>query len=286
MIFSFSLKYWIIKFIEKLPLLQIIIYNNLSKFKFLFPHDKDYLALKLLFKVNEKRDFIDVGGNIGLSVIGFRELGFTKNKILIFEPDIYLINSYLKKLNKYYKNLLIYKFGLSNKNEEKILFKAFYKNKLFHFNNSFDKNYIKNKIKQNYPKKFKQFHFNTQKFNLKKFDNLKLNTNACFVKIDVEGFDHKVIDGMKNFIKQNKPVLLIEYNHSNFIYIYKKIKIDYDCYRFDIEKNFLIKLNNKNINKLLKGSILEEKYSKNSVNLFYIHKTFKLPHFDLDIKKI
>ena len=49
MIFSFSFKYWIIKFIEDLPLLQILIYNNLSKFKFLFPHDKDYLALKLLF---------------------------------------------------------------------------------------------------------------------------------------------------------------------------------------------------------------------------------------------
>ena len=152
MIFSFSLKYWIIKFIEELPLLQILIYNNLSKFKFLFPHDKDYLALKLLFNYNEKRDFIDVGGNIGLSAIGFRELGFKKNKIIIFEPDIYLINKYLKKIKKYYKNLFIYKFGLSNKNEKKILFKAFYKKRFFHFNSSFDKEYIKSKIKHNYPR--------------------------------------------------------------------------------------------------------------------------------------
>ena len=98
MIFSFSLKYWIIKFIEEFPLLQIFIYNNLSKFKFLFPHDKDYLALKLLFKTNERKDFIDVGGNIGLSAIGFRELGFKKNKILIYEPDIYLINIYHNRL--------------------------------------------------------------------------------------------------------------------------------------------------------------------------------------------
>ena len=28
------------------------------------------------------RDFIDVGGNIGLSTIGFRELGFKNNKII------------------------------------------------------------------------------------------------------------------------------------------------------------------------------------------------------------
>ena len=58
-----NLKYRLVKFIEQLPFLQIFIYNNLSKFKFLFPHDKDYLALKLIFKPDEKRDFIDVGFN-------------------------------------------------------------------------------------------------------------------------------------------------------------------------------------------------------------------------------
>ena len=273
MIFSFSIKYWIIKFIEEIPLVQIFIYNNLSKFKFLFPHDKDYLALKLLFNLNEKKDFIDVGGNIGLSAIGFRELGFKKNKIIIFEPDIYLINEYLNKIKKYYKNLHIHKFGLSNKNEEKILFKAFYKKRFFHFNNSFDKEYIKNKIKQNYPRKFKQFQFNSQKFKLKKFDNLKLKTNACFIKIDVEGFDHNVIHGMNNFIKKNKPVLLIEYNNSNFKFIYSRLKIDYYCYIYDIESNSLIKLKKKDIKKLEMGKILEEKYSKNSVNIFYINKS-------------
>ena len=273
MIFSFSLKYWIIKFIEELPLLQIFIYNNLSKFKFLFPHDKDYLALKLLFNLNEKRDFIDVGGNIGLSAVGFRELGFKKNKIIIFEPDTYLINKYLKKIKKYYKNLFIHKFGLSNKNEEKILFKAFYKKRFFHFNNSFDKEYIKSKIKHNYPKKFKKFKFNSQKFKIKKFDNLKIKTNACFIKIDVEGFDHNVIYGMNNFIKKNKPVLLIEYNYSNFKFIYNRLKIDYYCYIYDIESNNLIKLKKKDIKELKMGKILEEKYSKNSVNIFYVNKS-------------
>ena len=70
------LKHKIIKTIEKIPLLQIFIYNNLRYFKFLFPHDKDYYALKLLFKSSERRSFADIGGNIGLSSIGFRELGF------------------------------------------------------------------------------------------------------------------------------------------------------------------------------------------------------------------
>jgi len=269
-------KYRTVKFIEQMPLLQIYIYNNLDKFKFLFPHDKDYLGLKLLFKKNEKRDFIDIGGNIGLSTIGFRELGFTKNNILIFEPDNFLFKNYLKKIKKLYKKIFIFEFGLSNKNEKKKLYKAFYKKKFFHFNNSFNKEYIKRKIKQNYPKIFNKFYFKSYIFALKKFDNLKVQSNACFVKIDVEGFDHKVIGGMKKFLKKQKPVLLIEYNHSNFSVIYDKLKIDYYCYIYDIEKNNFKKLLNRDIKKLKMGRILEKKYSKNSVNIFYISKKRKL----------
>lgn len=101
------LKHQLVKTIEKIPLLQIFIYNHLQYFRFLFPHDKDYYALQILFQKDEKRIFLDVGGNIGLSSIGFRELGFKKNKIYIFEPDEDLIEQYLKKLKK---NTMILKF--------------------------------------------------------------------------------------------------------------------------------------------------------------------------------
>lgn len=267
-----NLKYRIIKNIENLPIIQIFIYNNLEKLKFLFPHDKDYLALNILFEADEKRDFIDIGGNIGLSFIGFREIGFRSNKILVFEPDKFLINKYLIKLKKTYKKIHIFNFGLSNNNSKKKLFRAFYKKKFFHFNNSFDKKYILNKIKYNYPSIYDKFEIKSQTLTLKKFDNLNLSTNACFIKIDVEGFDHRVIDGMWNFIKLRRPVLLVEYNVSNFKKIYNKINKFYFCYRYDIDKNILLKLNKKQIKMLKSGKILEKKYKKNSVNIFYIDK--------------
>ena len=143
----FKLKYQVVKFIENIPLLQILIYNNLHKFKFLFPHDKDYLALKILFNKNEKRDFIDVGGNIGLSTIGFRELGFKNNNIHVFEPDKLLIRKYLKKLKKYYKGIVIYNFGLSSKNTKMKLYKAYYGGNYFHFNHTASSKYVSKFIK-------------------------------------------------------------------------------------------------------------------------------------------
>ena len=87
------LKHQLIKKIEKIPLLQIFIYNHLKFLNFLLPHDKDYYALKLLFQTNEERSFLDVGGNIGLSTLGFIKLGFNKNKIHLFEPDSNLLKN-------------------------------------------------------------------------------------------------------------------------------------------------------------------------------------------------
>ena len=268
-------KYKAVKFLEKIPIVQILIYNNLRYFKFLFPHDKDYLALRILFNKNEKRTFVDIGGNIGLSTIGFRELGFKNNQILIFEPDKLLIKKYLNNLKKYYSNLKIFPFGLSNKNEFKNLYKAHYHNLFIHFNNSFSKNYIINKIKNNYPNKYKQFKYKHNKYELKKFDDIKYKKKICFIKIDVEGYDHFVIEGMKKFLKKNKPIFLIEFNKSNFLRIWKNLKKNYYCYSFQFDKNNFKKLYNKHFNNLMNGKILDKNYSKNSINLFFIPKNLK-----------
>ena len=269
----FSLiKHRVIKVVEKIPLLQVLVYNNLQYFKFLFPHDKDYYALNLLFKKSEKRTFLDIGGNIGLSTIGFRELGFTKNKIIMFEPDKLLLKKYISKIKKNYSKIRVYPFGLSNKTEQKKLYRAYYKNTFFHFNNSFDLKYLREKLKHNYGDKSKFFKIKSQAFDLKKYDELKISDKICFIKIDVEGFDDLVLYGMRNFLKKNNPVILVEYNQSNFMKIYKFLKKKYNCFFYNFDENVLQKLSSEKILNLIKGKILENKYKKNSVNIFFIKK--------------
>ena len=268
-------KHKLIKKIEKIPLLQIFIYNYLRLFKFLFPHDKDYYALNLLFPNNEKRAFIDVGGNIGLSTIGFRELGFKYNNIFIFEPDKYLVNVYLKKIKREYKKLKIFSFGLSDRNTVKKFYKAYYKGKYFHFNNSFDKNYIKNKLIENYGDKSKKFLIKSSTLNIKKFDNLNIKEPICFIKIDVEGLDHLVLFGMKKCIQKFLPTILVEYNLNNFTKIFNFLKNKYNCFFYDFKKNNLIKLFQKQILNLKKDKILEKTFKKNSVNIYFIRKKIK-----------
>lgn len=269
------LKYSFVKFLEKIPIIQMFVYNNLIFFKFLLPQEKDYLGLKKLFNQNEKRTFVDVGGNIGLSTASFREMGFKKNQILIFEPDKSLIDKYLKKLEYYYKNIKIYPFGLSDKNEFRTLYQANYKNLFIHLNNSFSKEYILKKIKNNYPDKFSYFKYDKKKFQLKKFDSIRYKKKICFIKIDVEGLDHLVIYGMKNFLKKNKPIFLIEFNQSNFYKIWIKLKKNYNCYSYNIENKSFLSFSNIMIKKLINGHIFDKRYDKNSINLFLIPKNFK-----------
>lgn len=270
-----SLKYSLVKFLEKIPSIQMLVYNNLIFFKFLLPQDKDYLALKKLFKTNEKGTFVDVGGNIGLSSASFREIGFKKNEILIFEPNKLLIKNYLSKIKNHY-NLKIFPFGLSNKKEIKTLYQANYYNLPIHVNNSFSESYILEKIKNNYPKKYKNFKYTKKKYKLDKFDNVNYKKKISFIKIDVEGFDHLVIRGMQNFLKKNKPVFLIEFNKSNFYIIWEILNKNYDCFSYNIDKNNFKRLSKSDIEKLIKGKIYDKKYNKNSVNLFFIPENYKI----------
>ena len=94
----------------------------------------------------------------------------------------------------------------------------------------------------------------------------------CFIKIDVEGLDHLVLYGMKNCINKFKPVILVEYNMSNFTKIYNFLRNKYNCYFFDFNNNKLIKLSKIKIQKLKKGKILEQLFKKNSVNIFFLKK--------------
>ena len=80
------IKHRLVRLLEKIPIIQIFIYNNLRYFKFLFPHDKDYYALKLIFNMKEKRTFLDIGGNIGEFVLDYsdheRVKNLTENEVL------------------------------------------------------------------------------------------------------------------------------------------------------------------------------------------------------------
>ena len=81
--------------------------------------------------------------------------------------------------------------------------------------------------------------------------------------------------GCKNFWKKNKPVFLIEFNKSNFYIIWKILNKNYNCFLYNIDKDNFRRFSKTDIKKLLEGKIYDEKYNKNSINLFLIPQNYK-----------
>tara|TARA_S200000501_G_scaffold378869_1_gene444376 strand:+ start:3677 stop:4507 length:831 start_codon:yes stop_codon:yes gene_type:complete len=261
-----SLKFKLIRIIESNPLLNLVIYNNISFFKPFLPHEKDYYGIKLLINNRINDAIIDVGGNLGISAMGFRELGY-KNKIFLFEPNKYLFEKYINnKLIKDYKNIFAYNFALGFKEEIKDFYYPYYKKSCLHYFCSFDKKYIKNSLKITFNNK--KFRIINNPMKLKKFDKLSLMCRPKFIKIDVEGFDYEVLKGMKKNINKYKPIILVEFNKSNFFKI-KKFLNNYNVWVYFYKTNEF-KIFNKNM--------IDIQISRtNKTNLMSIRNIFFIP---------
>lgn len=265
------IKYKLVRFIESYPSLNLLIYNNIRFFKFLLPHEKDFYGMLLVCRNEKESVILDIGANLGISSLGFRQLGF-KNKIIIFEPNFYLYKYFLKKIFNKNINILVNNFALGNKNENKFFYMPYYKSKFIHYFSSFDKKYILRSIKMTFPKIFKEFTLKKKLIKCRKFDSLNLRVKIHFVKIDTEGFDEFVIAGLKRTIKKDKPIILVEYNEEYFTSIANQLK-NYKPFVYNFHKNKMIKLN-KN---LMKNSVA--RISENNLlsvrNIYFIPDGYK-----------
>ena len=199
-----TIKYKIIRLIESNPNLNLLIYNNIRFFKFLLPHEKDFYGMLLLCKNQKKKVILDIGASLGISSLGFRQLGF-KNIIYAFEPNYHLYDCYLKEISKKNKNIFVRNIALGNSNSSKVLYMPYYKSRCIHYFCSFNKKYLMNSIKITFPKLLNNIVIKKKKIKCRKFDDLNLNIAPHFIKIDTEGYDEFVLKGLKKTLKDYTP---------------------------------------------------------------------------------
>lgn len=261
-----KIQYIIIRIIERYPLINITILNNIKYFKLFLPHDKDYLGLKILFANKKifKGSFIDIGANTGSSILSFRSMGF-KNIIYSFEPNFFLFNKYLKKIKKEDGNIRIFNNALSDNNSILIFYIPYIEKKCIHYFSSFSKNYVESSMKNTFPGK--KFILQKNKIEVNKLDNFDFKKKIDFIKIDSEGHDLQVLKGGKKTIKKYKPILLIEYNKELFFKICSELGKNFEPYYYSVDKNNFFKINYSNFDKLCRFG---HKDLLSIRNIFYI----------------
>jgi len=150
--------------------------------------------------------FFDVGANSGLYSLVIGKM-FQKVKVNAFEP----INSSRKKLkyniaiNKEVNNIEIFKFGLSDKNSS-LKMKAYKK-----------KSYVQTAGFGVASKNEDLSNLHTEIANFRKVDEIfDFKNKKIAIKIDTEGHEFQILEGMKKIISNNNIFFQIEIFDWNF----------------------------------------------------------------------
>ena len=181
--------------------------------------------------INNGDNIIDIGANLGFYSILFASLS-PNGKVFSFEPSTKNYKKLLenKELNQKY-NLLTYKIGISDKKGYQKLFLTSNEN-LNEGGNFIGSNDLKNNL----------FSDDFEDIKIETLDEIiDKNINFKLAKIDTEGNELKVLNGMKYILKNNLKYLLIE-TSSNF----------------DLINNFLKEFNFKIIKKGKLNSVFEK----------------------------
>jgi FkbM family methyltransferase len=173
------------------------------------PHEVDFQALALPFikSIIGDRVIVDVGANIGWSLVSMRKVGIS-NKVFSFEANRILIPT-LKSVAKLYPESKVHSNALGSKNKISSLYTPSVDGVTYHqessFNRSqFDLKYIEDRLKSY----GNEIRLRRKWMVIRKLDTFKLKPG--FIKIDVEGYESEVLNGGRKTIEECRPIIMLE----------------------------------------------------------------------------
>ena len=212
---------------------------------FLLPHEEDIYGLNYL-KLDNKKTIIDIGASDGLYFKSVRSIGIN-SQFACFEA-LKTNKKYLSKIKEKNKNFKFYIVALGNKNKDLSIYTPLFKNHLLYNYSSFSKNECKAILAlRNFGIDLKNLKFEKNKVKQKKLDLFKFNPSL--LKIDVEGYENKVLLGAIKTIKKYKPAIYVENNlgktkFNTVSFFAKKLyKFGYKPYIFNFGQKSFLKYN-------------------------------------------
>jgi FkbM family methyltransferase len=170
------------------------------------PFERDFHALEL-FPEEPGALYLDVGANRGQSTDAIL-MKRPNARVCLFEPNPRMFRK-LQTMFGRDSRVTLYDFGLADRSEEALLVVPYYRRWMFDGLASFDRvaaeRWLEDRI----------FFYRTDfltieeiRCPLKRLDELELA--PFFIKLDVQGYEYKALQGAESTIRRHEPVLLIE----------------------------------------------------------------------------
>jgi len=204
--------------VQRHPRLWKLAWDAVHQLPFLLPHDKSYHALRHFIALKPEGLFLDIGANDGISALSFRK--FSKSyRILSLEPNA-LLEPALTKLKASDPHFTYKIVGAGAVTGRITFFVPVYKNIVLHTFTSNNRDHILAAIEKSFGGSI------ANDVMIKSFDCDiipvdSLDINPSVIKIDAEGFDYDVIEGLKTTIERSRPFIMIEIADSEYDQIYK-----------------------------------------------------------------
>jgi len=158
---------------------------------------------KLILRQTKKGDVVvDVGANIGYYTILLADKVGKNGKVYAFEPDktnFEILTKNIKTNNL--KNVVAVNAAVGSKSGKLKLHKS---------KENFGDHKLYGKDKE------------IEEVKIIRLDNYLKNIKVDLMKIDTQGWEPEVIEGAKNIIKRDKPIIFLEYSPAS----YKEAKLD------------------------------------------------------------
>jgi FkbM family methyltransferase len=173
---------------------------------YLLSSDDDYLdnmtdvfepAMTKLYNslIGQGDTVIDVGANIGMTALLFSQLA---SRVKAYEPSPSTFRFLESNINRSgCDNVEIFNFGLGSADSNL---------PLTHSPSNRSGGFVSDQTEAS------EGHV-TEDIVVRKGDPLLSGTEVDFIKIDVEGFEMKVLEGLRSVVKDQQPVTVIELNH-------------------------------------------------------------------------
>jgi len=229
----------------------------------MFLHPNDAFRLSI-YGIHSKLDFeifkehvqegditIDIGANIGYFTLMLAKLVGPTGKVFAFEPDPRNISLLRKNIEiNNYQNIIVIPKAVSNINQKCTLFTS---------QSSFGQNRIYE------PKKTRNQEFIPIESETIKLDDFFKNKdemgNITFVKIDVEGAEKFVLEGMKNVLRSSRDVKIfseidlarLDDAGSSYIEVVEFLnKNGFTMFLVDKKENRIIKIDRESLGEVLR----------------------------------
>lgn len=183
-------------------------------------YEKQEIAFLIsILKKIDKPVFLDVGANIGNHALSISRY---VDKMVAFEPITFVYDVLCKNIKaNALTNIDVYNLALSASNEEKDI--------LINMSGNIGNSTLESKDSED--------KFAVAKIKAVKGDDffkLKDITDISMIKIDVEGHELHVLEGLKEIIRDNRPFIELEWNNKNVIngfnQFFRKNMPDYKIY--------------------------------------------------------